>query len=186
MLDWFQLVGKDLFLAGINNSHSGNLSIRQGGKVIITRTGAMLGHLEATDLVETGLEQDDANTGRASMELPVHRAIYQATEAQAIVHAHPIFATATSLVDEVITPVDGEGAFLLGQVPMLKVQNTIASDEVAAKLPVLLKEYKIVMVKGHGSFAIGKTLEEAFKYTNSLENSCKIAYYAKTLRNNTL
>ena len=182
MLHLFQLVGQDLFLAGINNSHSGNLSIRQGNRVIITRSGAMLAHLEAADLVKTDLEQDDEHTERASMELPVHRAIYQATTAQAIVHAHPVFATATSLVKDVITPVDGEGAFLLGQVPILNVSQSIASDEVAAELPRLLQDSKIVVVRGHGSFAIGQTLEEAFKYTNSLENSCKIAYYANQLR----
>lgn len=181
MLNWFQLVGKDLFLAGINNSHSGNLSIRKENTLVITRTGAMLGHLEQKDLVETSLEQDDEYSPLASVELPVHRAIYQNTTARAIVHAHPVFATATSLVQDQITPVDAEAAYLLGQVPVLGASETIASQEVAQQLPILLQKHKIVVVKGHGSFAVGKDLEEAFKYTNSLENSCKIAYYAKML-----
>lgn len=183
MLEWFQLVGKDLFLAGINNSHSGNLSLRKEKTLLITRTGAMLAHLQEQDIIETNLYTEDEYARYCSVELPVHKAIYQNTEAQAIVHAHPVFATATSLVENIITPIDAEASYLLGEVPVLKVDQTIGSQDVAEQLPVLLRDHKIVVVRGHGSFAVGKDLEEAFKYTNSLENACKIAYYAKMLVN---
>ncbi len=32
------------------------------------------------------------------------------------------------------------------------------------------------MVRGHGSFAVGQMLEEAFQWTSSLEASCKALY----------
>jgi ribulose-5-phosphate 4-epimerase/fuculose-1-phosphate aldolase len=32
----------------------------------------------------------------------------------------------------------------------------------------------VAVVKGHGSFALGHGLEEAYKYTSALENSCKV------------
>ncbi len=182
MLKQFQLVGQDLFTAGINNSHSGNLSVRDGDKIIITRRGSMLGHLEEKDLIETGLEYDDENTKLASREIDVHRAIYLNTSAQAIVHAHPIFATTLSLVQDGIDPIDSEGQYLLGNVPILVTKQTIGSAEVAEKLPGLLKQHKVVMLRGHGSFATGTVLEEAFQWTTSLENACKIIYYTKTLQ----
>ena len=57
MLKDFQRFGRDLFLAGLNSSHSGNLSVRRGDKIIITRRGSMLGNLAEQDIIETGLQK---------------------------------------------------------------------------------------------------------------------------------
>lgn len=181
MLKDFQRFGRDLFLTGLNNSHSGNLSVRCGDRIVITRRGSMLGHLENDDLIETGLEINDENTTLASTEIGVHRAIYKGTSALAIVHAHPVHAIALSLLEDEIHPIDSEGNYLLQKIPVLGAKNTIASREVEEKLPGLLKEHKIVMVRGHGSFAVGRIMEEAYKWTSSLENVCRIIYLARTL-----
>jgi len=89
ILSQFQTVGRDLFTKGLVSSHSGNLSIRLGERIIITRRSSRLGCLEEHDLIETGLSKNDRNTPLASVELAVHRAIYQQTSALAIVHAPP-------------------------------------------------------------------------------------------------
>jgi len=44
-----------------------------------------------------------------------------------------------------------------------------------------LKQHKIVMVHGHGSFAIGQLLDEAYNYTTTLEESCQIICLLKSL-----
>jgi L-fuculose-phosphate aldolase len=72
MLDQFQRFGHDLFIRGLVSSHGGNISVRMGDRIIITRTGAMLGHLIERDLIETGLEEDDSNIMLASNEIVVH------------------------------------------------------------------------------------------------------------------
>jgi len=36
--------------------------------------------------------------------------------------------------------------------------------------------YKAAMVRGHGSFAVGQLLEEAFQWTSSMGASCKTLY----------
>lgn len=182
MLKEFQLVGQDLFAAGINNSHSGNLSVRYGDRIVITRRGSMLGHLTERDLIETGLEKNDSHITLASTEIRVHRGIYQHTSALAIVHAHPVFATAISLLEDEIIPVDSEGSYLLHKVPVLSAEHTIGSQEVEENLPFLLRESKIVMLRGHGCFAIGQLLEEAYQLTTSLEHSCKILYNMRVLK----
>ena len=51
-------------------------------------------------------------------------------------------------------------------------------------LPGLLKNYKIVLVRGHGSFAIGHYLEEALHYASTLENIAQIIYRYKMLGGN--
>jgi ribulose-5-phosphate 4-epimerase/fuculose-1-phosphate aldolase len=55
------------------------------------------------------------------------------------------------------------------------------SDEVAEKLPPLLQNYKAAMVRGHGSFAVGQMLEEAFQWTSNVEASCKTLYLHRLL-----
>jgi L-fuculose-phosphate aldolase len=93
-LTQFQNVGQCLFHRGLVSSQSGNLSIRMGDRLIITRRGCNLGYLQEKDLIETGINKNDRWTPLASIELPVHRAIYQTTQARAIVHAHPVHVIA--------------------------------------------------------------------------------------------
>jgi len=44
-----------------------------------------------------------------------------------------------------------------------------------------LSEHRAVMVHGHGSFAIGQLLEEAYNYTTALEESCQVLCLLKSL-----
>ncbi len=119
LLSQFQAVGHDIFSRGLVSSNSGNLSVRFGDRIIITRRGSKLNCLQENDLIETGLSKNDRATPLASVELPVHRAIYQATSASAIVHAHPPHAIALSLTETEIVPTDTEGLSLLSRVPVL-------------------------------------------------------------------
>ena len=183
MLDQFQRFGHDLFIRGLLSSHGGNMSVRMGERIVITRTGAMLGHLTARDLIETGLEEDDSNIMLVSSEIVVHRAIYQNTSALAIVHVHPPFAVAQSMcVEDAIIPIDSEGSYLFRKVPVVQTETTVGSSDVAKIAAKMLREYKIFMLRGHGCFSIGPVLEEAYQWCSSLEESCKICYYTRTLQ----
>jgi L-fuculose-phosphate aldolase len=175
----FQEIGRDMYVDRLVSSHGGNLSIRFGDRVIIKRRGAMLGRLKPHDLVETGLEKNDSGVALASTELIVHRAIYQATPALAIVHAHPRTAIAFSLSREEIVPIDNEGSYLLKKVPVVAVEMASGSPQMARTVASALTEYKVVMLRGHGSFAIGQTLDEAFQWTSALEECCQIILAAK-------
>ena len=174
ILEQFSRIGRDLFVAGLVSSHGGNMSVRQGDRILITRRGSMLARLEERDLVDIGLEENDANVTLASTEIVVHRAIYQQTSALAIVHTHPPYAIAQSLVKDEIVPVDSEGSYLLHKVPVVEAHLTAGSAEVAKRVPRLLKEYDLVMLRGHGPFAIGHLLEEAYQLTSVLEMACRI------------
>jgi L-fuculose-phosphate aldolase len=181
MLEQFRKFGRELFLQGVNSSHSGNISVRMGDRVLITRRGSMLAGLTERDLIETGLEEDDSHIVLASTEIKIHRAIYRETSALAIVHAHPPITIALSLTTDEIRPIDTEGVYYFKTVPVISTELTVGSDEVAEKLPPVLQNYKIAVLRGHGSFAVGQMLEEAYQWTSSLEATCKILYYARML-----
>ncbi len=177
----FADVGRILFEAGLNNSHSGNMSVRLGDKVVITRRGSMLAALKPDDLVVVGLSTDDSGIALASTEVNVHRAIYAATSALAVVHTHPRSATALSFAMDSIVPVDVEGRYYFKRIPVLEVKKSIGSKELEEELPRLLKDFPVVMVKGHGAFAVGGTLEEGLQITHALEWSCDIYLRALSL-----
>lgn len=180
MLEEFQRIGRDLFLSGLVSSHGGNMSMRLGDRLVITRRGLQLGQITAEDIVETGLYEDDSNIMLASSETPVHRAIYLNTAALAIVHAHTKAAIALSLLEDEIVPIDNEGSYLLHKVPV--VSSELASgSSIADLVAASLKQYKIIMVRGHGCFATGQLLEEAYQWVSCLEESSQILYYCRTL-----
>ena len=174
LLDEFVRTGRTLFEGGLNNSHSGNMSVRLGDRVIITRRGAMLGELSANDLVDVGLNEDDSGIALASTEVKVHRAVYASTSHLAIVHTHPRTATAFSMDRDFIVPVDEEGRYYFKRIPVLIIKASIGSDDLERELPAMLKDYPVVLVRGHGAFAVGGNLEEGLQVTHALEWSCEI------------
>jgi len=182
ILSQFQNIGRDLFTRGLVSSSSGNLSIRLGDRIIITRRGSNLGCLEEHDLIETGLSKNDRNTPLASVELPVHRTIYQMTPALAIVHAHSPHAVALSLTGTEIIPNDTDGLSIANRLPVLGWHMEVRPGGLADIIAQALKQYRIIMVHGHGSFAIGQLLEEAHNYTTTLEESCRVICLLKSLK----
>ena len=181
IIERFQRVGRALYQKGLESSHSGNLSVQIGNRILITRRASQLGFLEEDDIVETGLEEDDSGIILASSEVRVHRAIYKGTTAQAIVHTHQIAAVALSIFHDEIIPIDTESSYILRKVPVVTCEVESGSREMEEKLPQALKDYKIVVLKRHGAFATGKYLEEAWHYSEVLQNAAQILYMVKVL-----
>jgi len=181
MLSQFQAVGQALFSQGLVSSQGGNLSVKLGEHLLITHRGSTLGSIQKGDLVETGITKNNRATPLASTELKVHRCIYQSTSALAVVHAHPPYAVALSFTEEEIVPCDLEGRALLSKVPILGKRKVGKPGEFGEDIARLLREHKVVLVRGHGSFAASQLLEEAYYYTTVLEESCRLLYLLKVL-----
>jgi len=180
----FQRIGRALLELGLVGSHSGNMSIREGQSLYITRHGTMLGFLKKKDIVKTGMAMGSKGSEAASMEKDVHRAILRDTGACAVIHAHPISATALSLVSDEIVPIDVEGSFYLPRIPVITFARASASPEMERFLPRVLKKFRAIMVRGHGSFAVGRTLEEALQMTSVMESSAMIILRVKEMGGN--
>jgi L-fuculose-phosphate aldolase len=176
MFEEFSWVGSDLYTSGAVSSHGGNLSVRlPGDRMLITRTGSMIGRLTPVDLVETSLSAcGDPRDPECSVELVVHRAIYAATGARAIVHAHAVETVARSFVDDLIVPIDSESKARLIDVPVVVSEQTIGSADAGEKLAAALKDRRVAVLRGHGPFAAGETLEEAYQAVSCLEASCRV------------
>ncbi len=176
MLDHeFERIGKRLFLEGLVGANFGNMSVRTEGGLYITRTGAYLDAREAPVYVP---EIGDAPR-EASSEYRVHRAVYHETPHHAIVHAHPVHAVAASLNTDIIQPADSEGGMLCPAIPV--VTGGPGTDEIARNVAEALRGGHIAIVRGHGTFAAGKTLDEAYIYTSVAEYACRILFLSGRL-----
>ena len=178
----FQSIGHELFLRGLIASHSGNMSIRLGERLLITRRGSRLGSLSENDLIETGVSKNDRSTPHASKELAVHRTIYMETPALAVVHAHPPHAIALSLHESEIVPTGVDDFSVVGKVPVIGSPGEVDWATMAEGIAGALKEHQVVMVRGHGSFAIGQLLDEAYSCTTILEESSQIICLSRSLQ----
>jgi len=181
-LNQFQNVGRALFNRGLVSSSSGNLSIRMGDHLIITRRGSNLGDLQEKDLVETGINKNDRATPMASVELGVHRAIYQHTQARAVVHAHPTHVTALSMSEKEIASEHLEDFCALGRVPVLGWDMEVKPGGLSDVISESLQLHQIIVVRGHGSFAVGQLLDEAYNCTTGLEEACEIICILKSMQ----
>ncbi len=162
----FKKYGELLWQTDLISYHAGNMSVRLDDGILITRTGAPLGFLKESDLIKAGFT---GMTEGASSELHVHQMIYQMTDALAVIHSHPVHAVILSLLSKRIIPPDTEAHLFIGDsIPVVEG----GAEDIARSLV----DSRIVIVRGHGSFAKGKSLEEAFSITTTLERSCRIGY----------
>lgn len=169
--------GRKLVEHGLVESNFGNISIRAGDKMLITRTGAALDEITENNVVEVNIQETSSMDIIASSETVVHREIYRQTSALAILHAHSPYAVVESLLagsEGKIVPVDSEGQYFLGDIPV--VGGGIGSCELAENLANSLSSHRGAIIYSHGTFSIGRTLGDAYIVATQLEHSCKIKY----------
>ena len=165
----FERIGKRLFAEHLVGGNFGNISVRKGNEgFFVTRTGDYLDVLP--ELVFVPL--DGPVPEHASSEFRVHREIYRNTPYKAVVHAHPPAAIAASLVMDTIVPEDSEGLMFCPVIPV--VPGAPGSQEIADTVARALSSSNLVIVRGHGTFSAGRTLDEAFLYTSLAEHSCRV------------
>lgn len=172
--------GRKLVEQGLVSSHFGNISVRVGDYMYITRSGSMLDEITKDDVVRVSIYKPSSLDLIASSEVTAHREIYKNTSALAIIHDHSPFAVVESLIHhhrgkDKIVPIDSEGSYFLHDIPI--VEGGIGTEKLAKNLANALAERKAAIIYSHGVFARGSILEEAFVVASMVEHSCKILYY---------
>ncbi len=171
--------GRKLILHGLTHSQVGNMSIREGDTILISRSGSMLDELADEMIVEIGLDGQSSTDATASSDARIHRAIYQATSAQAIIHTHSPFAVAEALITpgSRIVSHDIETKKVLGQIPL--VSGDLELLELAKECARILRKNRALIIRGHGSIAAADSLEEAYLYACSVEHACKVRHLCR-------
>ncbi len=162
----------------------GNVSMRTGvDRVIVTPAGLAKGSLDADDFVEVSMQGEPlAGRRHASSELGLHLAAYAARpDIRAVVHAHPVTATAFTLVGESIP--DGVLAELMltvGPVALAPYAQP-GTDELGKIVTPFFRDHDVVLLAHHGAVSLGRTLTEAHFAMESLEHGARMIHLARQL-----
>jgi L-fuculose-phosphate aldolase len=162
--------------SGLVVGSAGNLSVRAGDAMLITPRGSRLEAVDPAHCVEVDLATDEV-AADASSETPLHRAVYAATDAGAIVHTHSTFATVQStLVDEL--PAVHYAITAFGGPVRVAPYATFGSDELAAAVAAALDGRRAALLANHGAVVVADTVADAVDLAVQLEWLCSVSYHA--------
>lgn len=162
---------------GYNDSHSGNASVRDGEKVWVTPTGACADTLTASEL--HACRPGEAPPPGASLDAPLHLAVHGCRDdIGAVLHSHGHHAVGLTLTGRDFIPPDFEGGLYFGRVPVLDVNYHRYVEDAPARVAAALAQVPVCIVRGHGLYARGETLDRAYKWSCSLEQSARTAFIA--------
>ncbi len=167
----FGRIGRRLIAENLVGGNFGNMSRRLENGFLITRSGSYLD--EPKDLIP--VYSGEAVPEEASSEYRVHQAVYERTAHMAVLHAHPPCAVAASLLMDLVVPIDSEGRMLAPEIEI--IDGAPGTMELAENIASALNKRNLVIARGHGTFAAGKTLDEAYLYTSLAEHAALVLFY---------
>ncbi len=167
-------------------SNDGNLSVRLGeDHILITAAGASKGRLRLEDLIVIDLVSGMLRPGTQavpSSETPMHREVYrQRSHVRAVIHAHPVFATALTVAG-LPFPADmlPEAVVHLGHVPVTDYAQPSSPEDADAIRP-LIGSHDAIILRNHGALTCGRDLEEALVHLERLEHVAEVFCRAQAL-----
>lgn len=170
ILKEFLKAGHRIFESRLSPFHTGSMSVRGVDSMLYAPKASMPRDLRGP-LLRVPLKVDAADHPEARL----HKEIYAASDFQTVMHcyvpeaeasAHYVYPGEAEPADRVI-PVDAEGTFLYLVIPVLR--PGFKTEELIR----LLHDYKVVIVRGGGVWAVGgQSLSEVLHHPSSLREVC--------------
>jgi L-fuculose-phosphate aldolase len=172
-------VGRRLVAEGLVVGTAGNLSLRFGDLIAITPSGISYDRLDAAAMCIVGIGGEVVEAPTVpSAEMPMHLAVYRGTEAAAVVHTHSPYATVLSTVVDELPPIHYVIAGLGGRVRVAPY-HTFGTNELADDMIRALEGRAAALLQNHGTITSGRTLDEAFERSMTLEWLSALYWRAK-------
>ena len=174
---------KLLYRRFLVNTYEGNVSVRLGDTILITPSAVCKEELEEDDLVEVDLASGETLRAKesrmASSETKMHLCVYRNSAAQAVVHAHPPFATAYAVAAKPIeTRAYPEMRVLYDRIPVCRYGRP-GTEAVNADVPEALKTHDVFLLSNHGLVACGPSAMVAAHRLEGVESIAKVLKLAQ-------
>lgn len=177
-------IGKRIYQRGFVASNDGNISIRTGeNELWTTPTGVSKGFMDADMLVKVDMDENILEgTNTPSCEIKMHLRVYRENpEVKAVVHAHPMMATAYAIAGRPLDrPIITEGVLQLGMVPVAPYA-TPGTEEVPDSIAPYCRDYHAVLLANHGALTWGRDILEAWRRMESVEYYASITMITEKL-----
>ena len=172
--------------SGLIRSSDGNISIRlDDNRFLMTPSGLYKRRLKPKQIL---IVDADGKLIRAkgsfkpSSESLMHLEAYrQREDINAVLHAHPPYATALTIAgipfpNDIIPEIPA----LLGEVAIAPYA-TPGTQDLALSIRDPIKTHNAILLSNHGSLTVGKTLEEALLALERMELAAQLYYLAYNL-----
>jgi L-fuculose-phosphate aldolase len=171
-----------LYSHGLTTTSGGNISMRITDDLIaITPSATDKGRMRWKEVgILNILGENLTPELKPSIESGMHLSIYKKKkEVAAIVHAHPVFASAfTAMKCKINTDLTAEARAILGD-PMVVPYALMGTGELAAIASEYVMNYDILLLENHGILTTGSNLLQAFDKIEVLENAAKMTLIAE-------
>jgi len=169
---------RTMYSEGLVVGSAGNVSARaeDDEAMHITPTRVRYADLTPADIVTVTFDGDSIEgDGLPSSESLMHGAIYAARQdVRAVVHAHPVHASAMAVRREAIPAFVDEQVVYLGGALAVSAYAPAASEELAENAVAALGERRAVLLANHGTLAVGIDPEDALEMTRLTERLAQI------------
>jgi L-fuculose-phosphate aldolase len=147
---------------GINQGTSGNISLRHDAGMLVTPTSVPYETMQPEQIVFMGFDGSFDSSQRPSSEWRFHLDILRARpEVNAVVHAHPPYATTLAIMGREIPPVHYMVAVAGGDSIRCAPYATFGTEELSRHAVSALKDRLACLLAHHGMIAIGPSLPKA-------------------------
>lgn len=164
-----------LYKMGLTTTSGGNISMLFEKHILITPSTLDKGRMNAGEIAILTIEGKNLTPDiKPTSEKEMHIAIYRKNrDVKAIVHAHPVTASAFACTNnDIKTDLMAEHFAILGM-PVRAAYATMGTRALARKVSEASMQSKAILMDNHGVLATGKTLLQAFDRIEVLENAAK-------------
>lgn len=162
----------------------GNISARHEGKMYLSPSGFALDEILPEQWVEVDIASGAIrdNGLRPSSEVLMHLFAYRANPSiGAIVHTHPPYCIAFTLVERELPVMFPDQAALVGRTAYVNYVLP-TTDRLAVAVAAKVNEASTILLGNHGLVTTGRNLREAYYRTEVVEESAKIYLIASAIR----
>jgi L-fuculose-phosphate aldolase len=166
-----------LYRQGLTTTSGGNISLKVSDDIIvITPSATDKGRMKWREVGIMTIEGDNLTPQlKPSIEHEMHLSIYRKkNDITAIVHAHPLFASAfTAMKCTIDTNLTAEAKAVCGD-PCLVRYALMGTEELASLASDCILKSDILLLENHGVLATGSSLLHAFDKLEVLENAARM------------
>lgn len=179
-------IGKRIYDKGMVASNDGNISVKlNDNEFLCTPTGVSKGFMTPEYICKVDRDGKvlEANPGfKPSSEIKMHMRVYkERPDVNAVVHAHPMYATGFAIAGIPLTqPIMPEAVISLGAVPIAEY-GTPSTEEIPDAISKYLQSYDAVLLENHGALSFSDSLLNAYHKMESVEFYAKLLYISKQL-----
>ncbi len=174
---------KELYDKGLVKGQSGNISYKfDKEKILITAHNSYLGYLSTQDILLLDLEGNilKSSNKTPTSEKKLHLAIYKKFPGiKVIVHAHPPFVTAFFHYFKKLQIFSFEAKIYFKKISVIP-QKTPTVENIKPVINAFQKT-NMVVLKNHGTVAIGRDFKSVVSLTQILEEYCKVNFFLRRI-----